>query len=446
MKLITGPLGGGWLRDCLAQCEDSCEQVKIAMAYATRDNMELLDACIRHGKPINFYGRYDETVPIDPHILRWFLQRDSLDVRYRVVPDYLHAKVIWWVDAGAYIGSANLTGRAWNTNFEAGTYFDRSELIDLGLDEQLATFFERLDFQSKELTAEVVEEQANLEKKRNVRWKQEEADKEEFAKTRIIPKGTHPSIISTNSADSRQFEEFLDEWSRTLEVMRMIARRVSTDEFRPIWIPKDVPGGAQADQFLHAFYYQRVKHGIHYPVEDFFHQNAKRPEAALQDALIWWREGKGYSHDQELVMLTDWAPTIQRIFSSENVARLTEEDWVAAASRVHAIRDYAGKQSSNGELPALSEEKIEAHCRALWRRRSERGHTVRDLLDFVIWGEGDVAERIWRGHRPGERWRIPGIGKSALGEIVGWARPDKYPPRNKRTSKGLRALGYDVKV
>ena len=33
-----------------------------------------------------------------------------------------------------------------------------------------------------------------------------------------------------------------------------------------------------------------------------------------------------------------------------------------------------------------------------------------------------------------------------LGEIVGWANPDLFPPRNMRTSKSLRALGYDVKV
>jgi hypothetical protein len=30
-------------------------------------------------------------------------------------------------------------------------------------------------------------------------------------------------------------------------------------------------------------------------------------------------------------------------------------------------------------------------------------------------------------------------------EIVGWARPDEFPPRNMRTSK-LRALGYNVRI
>ncbi|MBL8426498.1 MAG: phospholipase [Dechloromonas sp.] len=43
-------------------------------------------------------------------------------------------------------------------------------------------------------------------------------------------------------------------------------------------------------------------------------------------------------------------------------------------------------------------------------------------------------------------WAIPHIGLSSLGEIVVWARPDEFPPRNMRTSKGLRALGYNVRI
>ena len=31
-------------------------------------------------------------------------------------------------------------------------------------------------------------------------------------------------------------------------------------------------------------------------------------------------------------------------------------------------------------------------------------------------------------------------------EIVVWARPDEFPPRNMQTSKGLRALGYNVRI
>jgi len=46
-------------------------------------------------------------------------------------------------------------------------------------------------------------------------------------------------------------------------------------------------------------------------------------------------------------------------------------------------------------------------------------------------------------HAP--QWRLRWVQFSTWGEVVGWARPDEYPPRNDRTLKGLRALGYPVR-
>jgi hypothetical protein len=34
-------------------------------------------------------------------------QKNTADVECHLVPRWLHAKVIWWVDVGAYIGSTN---------------------------------------------------------------------------------------------------------------------------------------------------------------------------------------------------------------------------------------------------------------------------------------------------------------------------------------------------
>ncbi len=48
--------------------------------------------------------------------------------------------------------------------------------------------------------------------------------------------------------------------------------------------------------------------------------------------------------------------------------------------------------------------------------------------------------------RLGEDFQLRHFGQSSLGEAVGWARPDDYPPRNNRTNKALRALGHDVKL
>jgi hypothetical protein len=56
-----------------------------------------------------------------------------------------------------------------------------------------------------------------------------------------------------------------------------------------------------------------------------------------------------------------------------------------------------------------------------------------------------MEQRLWLGISSDE-YRLPHFGQSTLGEAVGWARPDDYPPRNNRTNKALRSLGHDVKL
>ena len=67
------------------------------------------------------------------------------------------------------------------------------------------------------------------------------------------------------------------------------------------------------------------------------------------------------------------------------------------------------------------------------------------VLTIRCLGNGSVSTRLWNAIRSDD-WAIPHVGLSSLGEIVGWARPDEFPPRNMRTSKGLRALGYNVRI
>jgi hypothetical protein len=69
------------------------------------------------------------------------------------------------------------------------------------------------------------------------------------------------------------------------------------------------------------------------------------------------------------------------------------------------------------------------------------------MLSWVLYGERPVAieERIWLATRDAE-WKIEHFSLSSIGETIGWARPELYPPRNNRTNKALRALGFDVRL
>jgi len=120
----------------------------------------------------------------------------------------------------------------------------------------------------------------------------------------------------------------------------------------------------------------------------------------------------------------------------------------------HASREHA-RQISNHDLglPAgetrTREERAPLLAEYLWSKTSRKGRRIKDLLEFVLWGDRrggsqgnfEVAHRIWIATHDDEL-RFPHLGVHILGELLGYARPDQYPPRNNRVSKTLYALGF----
>lgn len=448
MRFIAGPINKQLLQNLLGDVIDCCTRVRAAVAYANRDNLQLFEACASHLKPLEFFGRYDYTVAVDPAVLKWFLDKASPNFDCKLVPDILHAKVIWWVDAGAYIGSANLSDRAWISNIEAGTFLSQDELVETGMERELLNFFEEVDDRARPLTKEIYQEQLRLADRRSDLAKRNYGLEQQFDKERILPKNQGLVFVDTNGASEKRFHKFEKDWSDTLQVMRSIAARVSAPEVKPAWINKSVAAGVQADQFLHAYYYKQVKDGNRHPYEEFFGRNSKNPEVALRDALEWWHDAD-FDHSFEERTIYEWSPRLHELLARDRILKLSEVEFIDAISRVHAIRDHAVKQENEHlglpNSPQAGDDKVEKFGEWLWQQRSREGKTVLDLLNYVVWGHGSVAVRLWNAIRSDE-WAIPHIGLSSLGEIVGWARPDEFPPRNMRTSKGLRALGLNVRI
>lgn len=448
MRFIAGPLNKQLLQNLLSEVIDPCTRVRAAVAYASRDNMQLFEACAKHLKPLEFFGRYDYTVAVDPSVLKWFLDKASPNFECKLVPDILHAKVIWWVDAGAYIGSANLSDRAWISNIEAGTFLPHDELVETGMEHELQRFFDAIEDRARPLTKEIYQEQLRLSERRSDLAKRDYGFEQQFDKDRLLPKNQGLVFVDTKRSSEKRFQKFEQDWNDTLQVMRSIAERVSAVAVRPAWIDDTVAAGVQADQFLHAYYYKQVKDGNRHPYEEFFAKNSKNPELALRDALEWWHQAD-FDHSFEERTIYEWSPRLRQLLARDRILKLDEEEFVDAISRVHAIRDHAVKQENEHlglpDSPQSGDDKVEKFGEWLWRQRSHDGKSVLELLNYVVWGNGSVAGRLWNAIRS-EQWAIPHIGLSSLGEVVGWARPDEFPPRNMRTSKGLRALGYNVRI
>ena len=151
-------------------------------------------------------------------------------------------------------------------------------------------------------------------------------------------------------------------------------------------------------------------------------------------------------------MLNVTAPYLKAALSPDGLREITAEKFQEICMGVHAIKDYSRRVAN--KAVALPEgtaytvpQKVAALSARIWNDRSSAGDRLRKLLQHVLHdGPAELLpERLWQGVND-PRWKIDGLGISALGEIVGWALPEQFPPRNGRTSKALKSLGYDVMV
>lgn len=449
MDLIAGLINRRLLHNLAIAHTAECAEVKAAIAYADGTSMQLFESCAAHAKPLTFYGRYDYTVPVSPAVLKWFLDQKNLNLICKLVPDYLHAKVIWWVGVGAYLGSANLTERAWSANVEAGVFVTEDEMESTSMIEELRTFFDVVDARAHPLDDALYKHSVELERRNESFNRARAAIKEKFDTTRLLPPGKSLGSVDRAAAADRAFEEFQRRWRQALQALRDIATRVAADAFRPAWIPRETPPGAQADQFIHAYYYKNIQGGLGGGrVDAAFERHRANPEEALKEALQWWKNSDfDYQHEERTLLV--WAPRLRELLAKGRLLSLSKDEFVEALSMVHAVIDYGGKRA-NAQLGLSQTQqskdlKVRLHAEQLWEARTEdRSRTPLQVFEYVLWGGGEAERRIWSAARdPG--WRLPWVQFSTLGEILGWARPDEFPPRNDRTLKGLGALGYQVR-
>lgn len=451
MKFIAGGLNKEYLLNLANNSVNHTEMVVVAAAYASSDPV-LFQLCRDKNIRLKFYGRYDRSVPIATVILKKFLDMKTTHYKCRLIPDIFHPKVVWWKDYGVYVGSANLTERGWFGNIEAGIFLESYEIIENDLEEELNNFFSELEERSFPLTEEVYNELCELEKEQNRINALQKNLANRFKQKRKIPPMSPLTRIIKKSSIARRKRDFVIEWNETLQLLRNISDRVSADEYRPKWVKRNVPRGVQVDQFLHAFYYAIVKEGRNALHHEFYERNKLNSEQALLNAMVWWKslEKPPHSEDQTIYK---WAPFLKAKLHMDNILELTKPEFTKVCSNIHAMRDHSlrVKYSEFGlsqQLPRMKQDqRIEYLSEWLYEQRSKGGKSAIETINYVLYG-GDsdsLSDRLWESITNPD-WFISHLGVSSLGEIAGWAMPDKFPPRNGRTSKSLYALGNKVRI
>lgn len=455
MKLIGLETAGYLLANLNRDCLPDCDEVRAAIPYAEHGNGELLlfDAARRLDKPITFYGRIDGTCPIDPKVLAWFLSRQRSDagVECRLVPHWLHAKVIWWVGVGAYVGSANLTDRAWNQNHEAGIFLTQQELDAQGMTARLDGFFDQVAEKSIPLDDAIYREQLRLhDRLKDLRSAAYRLQKEcEDGRPSLRDRSSPISHQPKRNSFAMRGRKFVEEWHETLAYLRPLALRVAAPENRPAWVREDIPPGVQCDQFLHAYYYNIVDPRSEKNAYLVHHdRNRLRAEAAMRDAIAWWRASE-FDFEDERWMMEESAPAFVENFAEDHILHLDRDTFAETLARSHAFGMHStrmGVEELGFDRSPGARQKVLAHARMIFDARSTSGmHSGPEVFRHVIWGNGDVAERIWQAtHDPD--YQLDGVGTSTFGEVIGWTRPHDFPPRNQRTNKAIKALGRQIKV
>src|ERR1700710_27221 len=93
-RLILNGINARYPREICDNALPDCELVEAAVAYVSQERL-LFEWCWVNNVPLKFWGRFDETVPVSPRILKLFLERRSPNFSCKLLTHF-HSKVIWW--------------------------------------------------------------------------------------------------------------------------------------------------------------------------------------------------------------------------------------------------------------------------------------------------------------------------------------------------------------
>lgn len=455
MRIVMGELNGVRLLQLMNDSVGKCSHVTAAVAYATRSD-PFFEHCREQRTPLDFYGLLDEDAAVSVPLLRFMLHAGPLAFNPRLIKGHFHSKIIWWHGFGAYIGSANLTSKAWFTNVECGVFFEESEILGQPLQIDLESQFAYLHKNSTRVSDELVKALDRLGvAERPVTQAREKLKSQFDLATKDIP--THNGLTAYGAnTKGTAFTDFASEWNDTLQLLRGLCKDFHSLRKRPSWVASSANPTVHFDQFLHAYYYVRVRDdrkdedtAKSVELVNLSHlANRSDPRGALEEAAMWWASLPEAPYEED-VFIGRIAPRIRELFSPSAIRSWTLKDFQDAFYEVHAFKTHA-RQIKNAHIGLAPGVHMDVRARSdhvarwLWQMPREPDQmNIRDLVHYVLWDTtpSNMTERLWRATTD---LGYPHFGRSTLGEAIGWARPDDYPPRNNRTNKALKALGHDV--
>jgi len=460
MQLVANKVNDCWLEN-FVQLEANRQLEEIILAVAYVSNMDsIFKLASEKNVPLSLYALCDGMGNTNTDIIQYFLDASNTSWRLYLIRDFYHPKIMWFKGVGAYIGSANLSKRAWTSNVECGVWFTQDDLLKFSMIDELSSIIDVIQERSTEATKEILKAIKTLQispsraKLRNEELAFEKIVNESLKN--ILGERSIIDVMSRHEIGGDARKNFINEWNQGLTLLRKITALFDSQKMNwPSWVSHDVNPSIVQDQATEWFWDINFRKTGDSKTEllKAHDRNCLNPDTALNSMILEWQKTSHEKGSDWLYWMNNSPKELQLLLKQSEIRLLDEEKLDRIIYLCHSSREHA-RQISNLELgldaneTRTREERCSLFAKYLLEQRSAGIKTIQEVLEFVIWGdktemnyEHEAAARIWLAVTD-PNWKISHLGVNILGELIGYARQDEFPPRNNRVSKTLYALGY----
>jgi len=433
---------------------------KIYAAIAFSQSDLLIKKCISDNIQLEWWGLFNSGFSTSLELIKTAINSDY--IKFYPFAELFHPKVIYFENHGLYIGSANMTNNALYYNVEAGIFISENDL-DIEMKKETNDFFDFLRNSSMPVTNDDLENIENfiiatsieIEKIEKLNSNIEDNFEEFFRHLFLLKPGSTDFGKESNSKKSKRKLHFLQEWRETQNYLHLVNNIMNEKCRQPNWVSNEAHPTIITDQLLHAYYYTYILNGSEEgrsieKVNESYERNKVNPTKAIIEAIEWWETLKEAPTSED-IHINEWGPLNKSILSKLVDSDLTFEDFFLVMKQNHAVRNHA-RQINNKffnlppDFKTDIEERIKIFSEWLFSQKTEHSLSIHDVMRYILFDEStQLEERIYEAIYS-EKYHLEHFGKSIIGELIGWGRPDITHLRNNRVNKALRCLGYDVRL
>jgi len=431
------------------------EHIYAAIAFSYDDL--LVRKCIDKKIQLEWWGLFNSDISTSIELIKTAIK--SSIIKFYPFASNFHPKVIYFENYGLYIGSINMTKNGLYNNIEAGVFIEENE-ISFDMKNEIQSFFNFLRGKSIPISIddinvldEYIEEIKNDENE--IERKKASIDElfdEKFQHLFLLKAGVTDWEKTKKDTENKRKLLFLQEWRETQNFISIVHQEILKIYNKLSWVTEDVEPKIVTDQLLQSYYYDFILKGKEegksiVKVNESYEKNKRDPLTALEKAMDWWQNN--YVPDEQTIFI--WGRENKEILNTIKKRDISYEEFHKVLSQNYAAVNNA-RQIKNkffnlpDDYKTNLAKRTEIYTKWLYEQKSFEKLNINAVLRYLLFEDSvPLEERIYNTLN-NKKYRIERLGRSIIGELVGWCRTDITHIRNNRVNKALRCFGYDVRL